>query len=60
MHVCVPLPACPVALPWHCGHEATPGADAVVRPLQTKELIETVLPFDATTFNIAKLRSGAA
>ncbi|PSC74447.1 Guanosine-3, 5 -bis(diphosphate) 3 -pyrophosphohydrolase [Micractinium conductrix] len=27
---------------------------------ETKELIETVLPFDATTFNIAKLRSGAA
>lgn len=26
---------------------------------QALELIETVLPFDATTFNIAKLRSGA-
>ncbi|KAL4431494.1 hypothetical protein ABPG75_006750 [Micractinium tetrahymenae] len=26
---------------------------------ETRELIETVLPFDATTFNIAKLRSGA-
>jgi hypothetical protein len=25
---------------------------------QTKQLIDTVLPFDATTFNIAKLRSG--
>lgn len=29
-------------------------------PMQTKALIDTVLPFDATTFNIAKLRSGAA
>ena len=28
-------------------------------PLQAKLLIDTVLPFDATTFNIAKLRSGA-
>lgn len=27
---------------------------------QMKQLIDTVLPFDATTFNIAKLRSGAA
>ncbi|KAL4419557.1 hypothetical protein ABPG77_006888 [Micractinium sp. CCAP 211/92] len=26
---------------------------------EARELIETVLPFDATTFNIAKLRSGA-
>lgn len=26
--------------------------------LETKQLIDTVLPFDATTFNIAKLRSG--
>jgi hypothetical protein len=27
-------------------------------PPQTRELIDSVLPFDATTFNIAKLRSG--
>jgi len=27
---------------------------------QRKPLIDTVLPLDATTFNIAKLRSGAA
>ena len=27
---------------------------------QMKQLIDTVLPFDATTFNIAKLKSGAA
>ncbi|PRW20358.1 GTP diphosphokinase chloroplastic isoform X1 isoform A [Chlorella sorokiniana] len=27
---------------------------------EMKQLIDTVLPFDATTFNIAKLRSGAA
>lgn len=52
---------CTVA-PMHEGRHPSDRVLVVVPFLlpQMKQLIDTVLPFDATTFNIAKLRSGAA